>query len=328
LAFLEQAKWPLPAVDDVTVDTPVPFDIREVWFQLDEEDKAVYSEKSGHGDLCIQQKGSASDLKPTVFELYGSGQAAPFKGPQYATYRPLPDRIRMRLLDDRFRFLRRDWPDPSKPDPLPEAVYRWIGGGQPLSILDFSGVPPDVADVAIGVVLSHLYQIAVSCPADAGLGRARPIWIILEEAHRFLGKETRGSAHLAKEAAERIAREGRKYGLGLTIVSQRPSELSETILSQVGSVVALRLSNPTDQATVKATLPDVVANLAEALPALRTGEALITGECLPLPTRVMIDRPVPGPAAADPGFESWRASAVTEDEAATAVAFWRGKHTT
>jgi DNA helicase HerA-like ATPase len=192
-----------------------------------------------------------------------------------------------------------------------------------VSVLDFSGVPSEAADVAIGAVLTLLFEVAVACPPEKGIGRARPVWIVLEEAHRFIGEKVGTTAGAAKVAAERIAREGRKYGLGLLVVSQRPAELSETALSQCGTIISMRLSNPGDQSRVKAALPDTVANLAEALPALRTGEALVTGEAVSLPTRAMIERPNPEPRASDPEFSSWL-GARKANEVDYAVARWRG----
>jgi len=171
--------------------------------------------------------------------------------------------------------------------------------------LDFSGVPPEASDVAIGAVLTLILDAAVASESGSGIGQSRPVLIVLEEAHRYLGKSTQASAGLAKNAAESIAREGRKYGIGLMIVTQRPSELSETVLSQCGTIISMRLTNPTDQATVRAALPDVVGNLSESLPALRTGEALVTGEAIALPTRIIVDRPSPEPQAADPSILSW-----------------------
>ena len=144
---------------------------------------------------------------------------------------------------------------------------------------------------------------------------------MLEEAHRYLGDSA--TTRVAKESANRIAREGRKYGIGLLLVTQRPSELPDTALSQVGTIVALRLTNGTDQSTVKAALPDAVAGLAEALPALRTGEAIVVGEAVTLPCRVQIARPHPRPEADDPSLDSWRRPP-TQNDVRDAIARWRG----
>jgi len=190
-------------------------------------------------------------------------------------------------------------------------------------VLNFSGVPSEAADVAIGAVLNLLFEITIACPSEEGIGRARPVLIVIEEAHRFIGEKVSDTAGAAKSASERIAREGRKYGLGLMVVSQRPAELSETALSQCGTFISMRLTNSGDQNRIKSALPDTVANLAEALPSLRTGEALVTGEAITLPSRVLIDRPQPEPSATDPALDSWYGERAN-NEVDKAVARWRG----
>ncbi len=319
--WLKAAKWSTPQPDDITADTPVPYDLRRVWYELDFDNRAIARESKTSGKYAVTDKGSAEKLVPATFEQYAPG--GPFQGPTFGQFRPLPDRMLVRLKDPKFQFLSRSFPDPADPDPLPDILSQWLGRAKPVSVLDFSSAPSDASDVAIGAVLSLLFDVAIACPADAGIGRNRPVWIVLEEAHRFLGEKVGGAAGAAREAAERIAREGRKYGVGLMLVSQRPSELSDTVLSQCGTFVSMRLANPADQGRVKAALPDTVANLADALPALRTGEALITGEATALPARVMIDRPSPEPNAADPTVESWRGDEAANDVTA-AVRYWRG----
>ena len=265
--------------------------------------------------------GDAKTLTRATFEQYGPG--GPFQNTYYGNYRPLPDRMLVRLKDPRFSFLSRAFPKPTEPDPLPGCLSQWLGGSLPISVLDFSGVPSEAADVAIGAVLNLLFEVAVACRSNEGIGRARPVWIVIEEAHRFLGEKVSETAGAAKQASERIAREGRKYGLGLMMVSQRPAELSETALSQCGTFISMRLTNSGDQNRIKSALPDTVANLAEALPSLRTGEALVTGEAMTLPSRVLIKRPYPEPSASDPALDSWHGERA-ENEVDIAVARWRG----
>src|SRR5690606_11403959 len=119
-------------------------------------------------------------------------------------------------------------------------------------------------------------------------GVERPLLLVMEEAHRYLSGEAKNSA---QEIAQRIVKEGRKYGIGAMVVSQRPSEVDDTILSQCGTFIALRLSNPTDRASVQGTLPDNLAALVDMLPVLRTGEAIITGEAARLPMRCRVTFP-------------------------------------
>jgi len=319
--FLQAAGWQAPSPDDITVDTPIPYDIREVWYKLDFFNRAVVRGNKISDDYALINPGDARTLVKAEFEPYGPGSR--FQNTFYGQYRPLPDRMVVRLKDPRFQFLSRDFPDPTAADPLPDCLARWLGRNRPISVLNFSGVPSEAADVAIGAVLNLLFEIAVACPPDKGIGRARPVLIVIEEAHRFIGEKVSDTAGAAKNASERIAREGRKYGLGLMVVSQRPAELSETALSQCGTFISMRLTNPGDQNRIKSALPDTVANLAEALPSLRTGEALVTGEAIPLPSRVLIDRPQPEPSATDPTLGTWLG--VPEDnDVIEAVARWRG----
>ncbi|HET9768529.1 MAG TPA: ATP-binding protein [Thermoanaerobaculia bacterium] len=318
--FVQSAAWLDLDPSGVSADTPVPFDIYEVWFQLDYDNNATYSQGSGKGAPEIEHEGLAAALTPTRFRPYSMGSAAPFKGPLFGLYGTAPDRLRLRLTDPRFRFLVEPKGTPEGPDPLPAVIVEWLGNDCPLSVLDFSGVPTEATDLAVGLVLQMLFELSVRSRTK-GIGRPRPVLVVLEEAHRYLGDSA--TTRVAKESANRIAREGRKYGVGLLLVTQRPSELPETALSQVGTVLALRLTNATDQSTVRAALPDAVAGLAEALPALRTGEAIVAGEAVALPCRVQIIRPHPTPKADDPPLLSWRKAAL-ENDVAEAIARWRG----
>ena len=130
-------------------------------------------------------------------------------------------------------------------------------------------------------------------------GRERPLLVVLEEAHAYLGEGQKGSASIA---IRRIAKEGRKYGIGAMLVSQRPSEIDPTILSQCGTIFALRLANNIDRSHVRSAASDVLEGLFNMLPVLRTGEAIIVGEAVNLPIRTLIDRPHPDrrPDSGDP----------------------------
>lgn len=318
-AFAEGADWLDLDPQSITADTPVPFDLREVWYELDYANRLTVTAKTG-GDPCVETTGDAATLTPAIFEPYGPGGAPPFQSMTYGHYSPAPERLRLRLLDPRFQFFLEP-PEVSSPDPLPGMVSEWLGAEKPVSVLDFSGVPADVADVAIGVVLQLLFELATRGTDDDGIGRHRPVLIVLEEAHRYLGPQSK--AELAQQAANRIAREGRKYGIGLMMVTQRPSELPETALAQVGTIAALRLTNSADQATVRSALPDAVSGLANVLPSLRTGEAMISGEAVGLPTRVLLRRPAPEPRAGDPTLDSWRAADAAINDVASSVERWR-----
>jgi hypothetical protein len=320
--YAEGHPWvtlPLPMIGP---DTPIPFDIRQVWHALHYENSATYAKQNGEGAVMEKTAGDANTLTPTTFEMYGLGAASPFRGPRYGVHGSFPDRLRLRLKDPRFGFLLQpDARDAATADPLLDVVCDWLGADKPVSVLDFSGVPSEAADLAIGLVLQLILELAVRGRGD-GIGRARPVLVVLEEAHRYLGEAA--SVRAARDAANRIAREGRKHGVGLLLVTQRPSELPPTALSQVGTIIALRLTNGGDQSTVRAALPDSIAGLADALPSLRTGEAIVAGEAIALPTRVQLDPPSPWPSASDPDLNGWEGIARVND-LAPALGRWRGE---
>jgi DNA helicase HerA-like ATPase len=319
--FVTAASWLNLDPAAVTADTPVPFDLRPIWYQLDWENNETRMGAKDPTSTCQEVPGAATSLTPARFTAYGPGGAPPYKGPLHGTHGSTPEMLRLGLLDPRLAFLQEPQGDPDGADPLIDVMAAWLGHEHPVSVLDFSGVPAEASELAIGVVLKLLFEAAVRTPSHgAGIGRPRPVLIVLEEAHRYLGD---AAVVMARDSANRIAREGRKYGVGLLLVTQRPSELPDTALAQCGSLIALRLSNSADQAKIRAALPDSVAGLAAALPSLRTGEALITGEALVLPARILIDPPDPWPEAEDPSLAPWRANPTVPD-LAPAIAAWRG----
>lgn len=323
--FATAASWLTLDPAAVTADTPIPFDIRHVWHQLDYENNETRQVKVDPTTVSEVDAGDAVSLTPARFTPYGPGGAAPFKGPLHGIHGPTPELLRLGLLDPRLAFLQEPQGDPAGSDPLVDELANWLGRERPISILDFSGVPAEASELAIGVILNLLFEAAVRTAADGvGVGRPRPLLIVLEEAHRYLGER---AVAMARSSANRIAREGRKYGVGLMLVTQRPSELPDTALAQCGTLIALRLSNAADQAKIRAALPDSVTGLAAVLPSLRTGEAIVTGEALALPARSLLDAPDPFPNAHDPDLESWRATPSVPD-LKDALASWRGTYIT
>ncbi len=319
-AFAEAADWLSLDPAAITSDTPIPFDIRQVWYRLDFSNRETRSEKTNEQTACVEDPGDAAALKPARFTQYGPAGSPPHKAPLYDAYGNVPERLRLGLLDPRLRFFLEPEGEAAGPDPLVGTMQAWLGETKPVSVLDFNGVPNEAAETAIGVVLSLLFEVAVRSPqAGPGIGRPSPVLVVLEEAHRYLSD---AAVELARDSANRIAREGRKYGIGLMLVTQRPSELPDTALAQCGSLIALRLSNSSDQAKIRAALPDSVAGLASVLPSLRTGEAIISGEAIVLPSRILIRRPDPLPLAEDPSLEPWRNTKSPAD-LAPALAAWR-----
>lgn len=294
--------------DTITVDSPTPFCIHKMWLELHKRENLTVIPKPG---------GSADDLEPAyVLDAANKpvqiGDAMSVTPPQYRTVKTTgtaservnygKDAIGIRqqlaglaskLRDPRFGFLFKpgDWlPDidgKSSKD-LDALLQDWIGGPKPITILDLSGIPSSALNDLIGALLRILYDALFWARKLPEGGRERPLLIVLEEAHTYLGKDNSGTAAMA---VKRIAKEGRKYGVGLMVVSQRPSEIDSTILSQCGTIFAMRLANDTDRGHVTGAASDNLKGLFEMLPVLRTGEAIIVGEAVSLPVRTLIEPP-------------------------------------
>ena len=158
-----------------------------------------------------------------------------------------------------------------------------------------------------------------------GVGRDRPLLAVFEEAHLYLPHgEAKFLQGYGRRVVQRILKEGRKYGFGAIVVSQRPSEVDETILSQCGTFVALRLTNANDQARVRAAVPDELPGFTTLLPILRTGEAVVVGEATQIPSRARIKLVEPRPASSDPAVaERWAARGKDAADFAAAITNWR-----
>jgi len=171
---------------------------------------------------------------------------------------------------------------------LDSLLKSWIGSGKPVTILDLSGVPADILQTTIGALLRLLYEALFWSRNLSQGGRHRPLLLVMEEAHIYLNDKLDG---VASKVVQRIVKEGRKYGIGAMIVSQRPSEIDPTILSQCGTFFALRLTNGSDRSHISSALSDNLDGLTNMLPILRTGEAIILGEAVKLPMRTTIEPP-------------------------------------
>lgn len=319
--FVVESQWLNLDPSAVTADTPLPFDIRPIWHKLDSENRETRTIKNDPTTARLENPGNAQQLQSATFAPYGPGGQAPHQSPSYGTYGITPDLLRLGLLNPQLKFFQEPSGTVVGPDPLVAVLQEWLGKDLPISVLDFSGVPAGAADLAIGVIMNLLFEVCLrSEKGGAGVGRASPVFIVLEEAHRYLGS---AASALTRDSANRIAREGRKYGIGLMLVTQRPTELPDTALAQCGTLIALRLANLADQGAIRAALPDTVAGLAAVLPSLRTGEAIVSGEAVVLPARALLTRPHPEPHAEDPSLAPWRAEAAVPD-LKSSLEQWRG----
>jgi hypothetical protein len=203
-------------------------------------------------------------------------------------------------------------------------LFRLPSQGRPISIVDVSGVPSEVTSVVVSVLARMVFDYAIWSRTEA----QRPLLLVCEEAHRYVPKdENAETGQAVRRILERIAKEGRKYGVSLGLITQRPSDLAEGVLSQCGTIISMRLNNDRDQACVRAAMPEGARGFLDAIPALRNRECIACGEGVAIPIRVRFDdlEPEKRPASADPSFARlWRE---TGDEAGIiqrTLKRWRG----
>lgn len=186
--------------------------------------------------------------------------------------------------DARVDFLMSPWDNTS--DPFPNVIFQFIGDGEPVRIVDLSGVPNEVAGVTSATIARTLFNFKLWQTSEER--ESDPTLLVCEEAHRYVPNRGEAQYEAAQEAIRRIAKEGRKYGLGLILVSQRPSEVEATVLSQCNTWIVLRITNDTDREHVRSILPDSLVGLTKVLSGLRRQEAIFTGQAAMLPSRILI----------------------------------------
>jgi len=278
-AVIEQKKATLTRLgkNDVlnafTLDSPVPFSLNKV-----------------------------IDKLRTLNEELIAGARGQKQGQFYGQFSRLLTRINSKLTDKRYGFLFNAPASEHKYEAMANLAAKLMEySNKGIKVIDFSEVPADIRPIIVGIVARVIYQIQFWTPHE----KRRPLALVGDEAHLYLPKKE-GQNPVEKraiEAFEKIAKEGRKYGVALLIVSQRPSDISPTILSQCNNVIALRLTNVEDQNTVRKLLPETLASLLETLPIMDIGEALIVGDAVLLPSRIKINPPEEKPLSAT--IEFW-----------------------
>jgi uncharacterized protein len=203
-------------------------------------------------------------------------------------------------------------------------IFRLPGDGKPISIIDVSGVPSDITSVVVAMLARMVFDYAIWSRNEP----QRPILLVCEEAHRYVPSERDAHKSSVGKILGRIAKEGRKYGVSLGLITQRPSDLAEGVLSQCGTIIAMRLNNERDQAFVKAAMPEGARGFLDTIPALRNRECIICGEGVAIPIRVAFDdlEAHKRPASTDPLFsELWQNAGGEEDILDRVVKRWRSQ---
>jgi uncharacterized protein len=270
-----------------TLDSPIPFKISDVLNELDRLNKEMVLGSSGKDK----------------------------QGPFYGQFSRLLVRLNSKVSDKRYGFLFQAPDSEHKYEAMAAMMKRLMDYSEAkaqIKVIDFSEVPADILPVIVGLVARIIYQVQFWTDRNM----RRPMALVCDEAHLYLPKKDGKNPveQRAIENFEKIAKEGRKYGVALLIVSQRPSDVSSTILSQCNNVIALRLTNGDDQATVKRLMPESLEGLMDTLPILDIGEALVVGDAVLLPSRIRIHPPVEKPLSATIDFwDEWSKSPDTPD---------------
>jgi len=322
------------SVNDITVDSPIPFDVKQMWYDSYLNEHATLNAKDDWSTIAFKKDDQGSELKGRVrnpsiapqFEPPGSGATPPFRSTRAVGLIQYLNKMMGRFNDRRFEFLLEPQDYDGQKKDLSDLLEKWVNHEHSITVLDLGGIPPEVTDLVVGVVTRILFEGMFWGRDLPGMGKQRPLLIVYEEAHSYLprGGKAQFVSGYAGQAVRRIFKEGRKYGVGAIVISQRPSELDETILSQCGTFFALRLSNSDDQGRVRATVPDSLAGLIDILPALRTGEALVLGEAVQIPSRIRLPLVEPRPKSDDPEpAKRWKESRLKNPPYGKAVAGWR-----
>ena len=297
--------------DNITVDTPIPFSLKRLFLHLyrmmfsthtcagtGQKLNAIYedfdeSKTTEAFEADVDGKKLTGSLEPFVLPKYKEqAQSRVFLSAAPMNLRRQLIALQAKMNDPRFDFALN--PEGYVPDSdgkvtkdIETLLSLWMGE-KTLSVFDVSGVPSGILHDIIGILLRVMYDALFWSRNLAQGGRKRPLLIVMEEAHNYLGSDNNCRA---SKIVRRIVKEGRKYGISAMIVSQRPSEIDPTILSQCGTTIALRLTNSNDRGIIANTVSDNLSNLVNMLPILKTGESIIVGEAVRMPMRAIITYP-------------------------------------
>lgn len=292
----------------ITPYSPIPFNLKEVWYRLYYDDTVTWQDRE-KTEPAIEDNGSVNELIPPQFLPPSPGTAPPHAGGGGSFKRSL-ETMRSKLLDGQYSFFLEPGPwaigeGGGTSKGLEDLIFDWVGEKAPVTILDISGMPSSRIDLILGSMLDVLFEAAIWGRFLPNGMKSIPLLLVMEEAHRYLSNEVNG---LAKSMVKRIAKEGRKFGVGSMLISQRPSEIDDTILSQCGTFFALRINNSSDRAKIKSAMSDGLSGMIDSLPILRTGEAFVTGEATKIPMRCKFSLPPENryPDSKDPKVsDSW-----------------------
>lgn len=270
--------------DDITIDSPIPYEMDKLIDQF-----VFYNEEMVDGAKANTKK----------------------KGDYNGILSRFIQRLENKISDKRLNFMFSQDENLINSDYMNELCQKLLlsasdGGG--IKIIDFSEVPSDILPLIVSLIARIIFSVQQWIDKD----KIHPIAIFCDEAHLYIPQNVKqGMESLSLMSFERIAKEGRKYGVGLVVITQRPSEVDRTVLSQSSNFVAMRLTNADDQNVIKKLLPDSIGNFGDLLPVLDVGEALVVGDASLLPSRILVKRPDPEPNSSTIKFwDEWSKESV------------------
>lgn len=327
-----------PTLSKVTYDTPVYFSIEEVYNYIHNMNEEVISKLATEDpipkiienkqQIAITDKNRYFEKKFSFISPSTAKDTKASIGPFNGEFNRFISRLENKINDKRLGFLmkpQKDDGDEYKSDDFEEILKQFLGylNQANVSIIDLSGIPFEVLSITISLISRIVFDF---CFHYSKLKHERrelnnvPFLLVCEEAHNYVPKSGGADYAASKKSIERIAKEGRKYGISLMVVSQRPSEVSDTIFAQCNNFVSLRLTNTSDQSYIKNLLPNNTNSVAEVLPTLQPGQCLVVGDATPLPSIVQMDKPKPEPQSknvdvCDVWNENWKK--IDQDESVT-----------
>ena len=270
----------------VTADTPVPFSAKKLIKYLE------------------MQNSLETETGETYKSGENKGQAKTKKGQYYDKLTNLITRLKTKMEDKKYGFVFGE-EDTTRAEYLNQFAARIMGNDNyRIKVIDLSEVPSDMLAIIIGIVTRIIYDIQFwITPAKDEV--RHPLVLVCDEAHIYMSNDMSKMKAIEKkslEIFEKIAKEGRKYGIGMLIVSQRPAELNTTIMSQCNNIVSLKVTNDRDKSAVAAMLTDSLVGIVEMLPNLDVGECIVVGDAIMLPSKIILDKPKEKPKSATIDF--------------------------
>ena len=321
-AVIQNKKKHNPTVTNPSYDSPLYFSLIEVLNFITNLNNEIVGKAIGEDARPKLSDGTLIDDRcqyyfDSIKTFVVSSQAAATKasnGPFNGEFDRFVMRLGTKINDERLSFLLKPIKEDGteyKTTDFSDILKSFIGYSTDkknnITIIDLSGIPFEVLSVVVSLINRLVFDFCFYYKMTKKENEESPISVVLEEAHNYSPQSEGAKYRAVKKSIERIAKEGRKYGLSLMIVSQRPSEISETIFSQCNNFVAMRLTNPTDQQYVKRLMPDSVSAITDTLPVLERQEALIIGDSIPIPTIVLIKDLVDKPDSNDINFRTeWK----------------------